>query len=108
MTATSIALRDCRPVEEVQQSLEFAVVVRSDGKSASIKSISEYIQPELVMGGLRAITESMEATPHHNMPARLPQVPKVGQWMPFVPLPLERGSGTPITPGHRSWCTWMR
>lgn len=106
MTSTSIALSHYRAFEQAKQSLERAPIVRSDGKSASIKSILECIQPELVMGGLRALWESIEVTPHHNLPERLARVPKVG--MPYVPLPLERGSGTPITPDHRSWCTWMR
>ena len=79
MNSTAIELRDCRAIEQAQQSFVFAAIVRSDCKSASIKSISEYIQPELVMGGLRALTESMEATPHHNMPARLAHVPRVVQ-----------------------------
>ena len=105
MTSTAIELSNRRAVEQAQQSMERAPIVRSDGKSASIKSISECTQPELVMGGLRALSESMEATPHHNMPARLALVSNVGKWMP---LPLERGNGTPITPNHQSWCTWMR
>ena len=78
MTSTAIELSNRRAVEQAQQSLGRAPIVRSDGKSASIKSISEYIQPELVMGGLRALTESMEATPHNNMPARLALVSNVG------------------------------
>ena len=36
-------------VEQAQQSLEFAAIVRSDGKSASIKSISECIQSSNAM-----------------------------------------------------------
>jgi hypothetical protein len=124
MTSTAIELSNRRAVEQAQQSMERAPIVRSDGKSASIKSILECIQPELVMGGLRALWESIqpelvmgglralwesiEVTPHHNLPERLARVPKVGEWMPYVPLPLERGSGTPIKPNHQSWCTWMR
>ena len=108
MTSTAIELSNRRAVEQAQQSLGRAPIVRSDGKSASIKSILECIQPELVMGGLRALWESIEVTPHHNLPERLARVPKVGEWMPYVPLPLERGSGTPIKPNHQSWCTWMR
>ena len=108
MTSTAIELSNRRAVEQAQQSLGRAPIVRSDGKSASIKSILKCIQPELVMGGLRALWESIEVTPHHNLPERLALVPKVGEWMPYVPLPLERGSGTPIKPNHQSWCTWMR
>jgi len=47
MASTAIELRDCRTVEQAQQSLERAAVVRSDGKSASINSISECIEPGL-------------------------------------------------------------
>ena len=39
-----VELRHLSAADQDQQSLEFAAVVRSDGKSASIKSISECIQ----------------------------------------------------------------
>ena len=42
--STAIQLNHPWAVEQVQQSLKFAPVVRSDGTSASIKSISECIQ----------------------------------------------------------------
>lgn len=106
MTSTAIELSNRRAVEQAQQSMERAPIVRSDGKSASIKSILECIQPELVMGGLRVLWESIEATAHLNLPERLARVPKVGGWMPYVPLPLEPGSGTQITPDHQSWYGW--
>ena len=41
MTSTAIELSNRRAVEQAQQSMERAPIVRSDGKSASIKSISE-------------------------------------------------------------------
>ena len=39
-----VELRHLSAADQDQQSLEFAAIVRSDGKSASIKSISECIQ----------------------------------------------------------------
>ncbi|MCP9780684.1 hypothetical protein [Cyanobium usitatum] len=44
MNLSAIQLSQLLAVEQVQQSLESAALVRSDGKSASIKSISECIQ----------------------------------------------------------------
>jgi uncharacterized protein len=44
IASTAVKLCQLRAIEQVQQSLERAAVVRSDGKSASIKSISECIQ----------------------------------------------------------------
>ena len=41
MASTELKLSQLRAIEQAQQSLERAAVVRSDGKSASIKSISE-------------------------------------------------------------------
>ena len=44
MSSTAKDFSHLRAVEQVQQSLECAAIVRSDGKSASIKSSSECIQ----------------------------------------------------------------
>ena len=44
MSSTAKQLGHLWAVEQTQQSLECAAIVRSDGKSASIKSISECIQ----------------------------------------------------------------
>jgi len=47
MNLSAIQLSQLLAVEQVQQSLEYAALVRSDGKSASIKSISECIQSRI-------------------------------------------------------------